>query len=72
MQAGSYKLYSVKWKGIPNSDNAWITEKKLMKYIENSSKSPISLNPEFQNFLAMGRMMQMPSGQTLSVFFVWP
>lgn len=54
MQAGIHKLYLVKWKGLPNSDNYWMAEKKLMKYIQNSSKIPMNLNEEFQNFLAMG------------------
>jgi hypothetical protein len=28
----SYKLYFVKWEGLPNSYNTWITKTDLLKY----------------------------------------
>ena len=28
----AYKLYLVKWKGLPDSYNSWITEAELLKH----------------------------------------
>jgi hypothetical protein len=45
----SYKLYFVKWEGLPNSYNNWIIETDLLKY--NRIATPSDLEPEDAEFL---------------------
>jgi hypothetical protein len=61
--AGNHKLYFVKWKGLPYSDNTWINEKELMK--SNGSNLPgiKSLNQEVQDFFFKGRMMHVHASE---------
>ena len=39
----AYKLYLVKWEGLPDSFNSWITESELFKHSQD--KSPNKLEP---------------------------